>query len=65
MDILLAVSFFVHSTSTAGELFYMRSFLLSVSDPKSFEDLRTVVNIVHPTFKAACNALCLLEDDRY
>jgi len=56
--------FFVHPTSTAGELFYLWSFLLSVSDPKSFEDLRTVVNVVHPTFKAACNTLDLLEDDR-
>jgi len=56
--------FFVLSTSTAGELLYLRSFLLSVSGPKSFEDLRRVVNVVHPPFKAACNALGLPEDDR-
>jgi len=54
--------FFVHAT--AGELFYLRLLLISVSSPKSFEDLRTVENEIRPTFKDACNALGLLKDDR-
>ena len=53
--------YYIHHT--AGELFYLRLLLISVRGPKSFEDLRTVENVVHPTFKDACNALNLLEDD--
>jgi hypothetical protein len=34
-----------------------------IKGSKSFEDLRTVNGQVHPTFKAACLALGLLEDD--
>ena len=32
--------------------------------PKSFEDLRAVGSVIHPTLKATCGALGLLEDDR-
>ena len=54
--------YYVHAT--AGELFYLRLLLISVKSPKSFEDLRTVENVVHPTFKNACDALGLLKDDQ-
>ena len=46
-----------------GESFYMRTLLLHRMGKVSFEDLRTVENILHPTFKAACIALDLLESD--
>jgi len=46
---------------TAGELLYLR---LSVSSPKSFEDLRAVKNVIYPTLKVTCNVLGLLEGDR-
>jgi PIF1-like helicase len=48
-----------------GERFYLRLLLTSVPGPTSFEDLRTVNGVVHPTFKSACQALGLLEDDKY
>ena len=51
-----------------GERFYLRTLLIAVRGPTSFENLRTingvVVNgVVHPTFKDACRALGLLEND--
>jgi hypothetical protein len=53
---------------TEGERFYLRLLLHNVPGATSFEDLRTSNRgtpnaIVHPTFKAACEALGLLEDD--
>lgn len=32
--------------------------------PTSYEDIRTVANVQHPTFRDACFAMGLLEDDR-
>lgn len=54
----------VHFASpSAGERFYLRLLLSEVRGPQSFADLRTVDGRVHPTFKEACLALGLLEDD--
>ncbi|CDO77896.1 hypothetical protein BN946_scf184952.g8 [Trametes cinnabarina] len=47
----------------AGELFYLRWLLTIRTGATSFEALRTVNGIVHPTFHATCLALGLLEDD--
>lgn len=47
----------------AGELYYLRMLLNTIKGPKSFESLRPVRGQVHPTFKSACNALGLLQDD--
>jgi hypothetical protein len=52
-----------------GERFYLRLLLHNVPGATSFEDSRTSNRgtpnaIVRPTFKAACEALGLLEDDR-
>ena len=47
----------------AGELFYLRTLLTVVHGPKSFKDLRTVDDIEHGTYQAACIARGLLEDD--
>ncbi|KAF7127851.1 hypothetical protein RHSIM_Rhsim11G0017500 [Rhododendron simsii] len=46
-----------------GEKFYMRLLLTIVKAPKSFECLRTVDNVLHDTYKSACVAKGLLEDD--
>ena len=48
---------------SAGERFYLRTLLTIVKGPTSFQDLRTVDGYIHPTFKAACLARGLLEDD--
>ena len=46
-----------------GERYYLRLLLTVVRGATSFENLRTVDGVVYPTFKAACVALRLLEDD--
>jgi hypothetical protein len=43
-----------------GERFYLRLLLTVRRGPTSFEDLRTVEGVVHPTFRAACAAMGLL-----
>jgi len=46
-----------------GERYDLRLLLTVVRGATSFEHLRTVDGIVHETFKLACIALRLLEDD--
>ncbi|XP_058810119.1 ATP-dependent DNA helicase pif1-like [Phymastichus coffea] len=48
---------------TQLELFHLRLLLLHVKGAVSFESLRTVDNVIHPTFTAACLALGLIEND--
>lgn len=50
---------------TADEQFYLRTLLMVVKGPKSFEDLRRVPGQEEPllTYYAACLARGLLEDD--
>ena len=52
-----------HCSPVAGERFYLRLLLTVVRGPTSFEHLRTVNDILYPTFKQACIALQLLNDD--
>ncbi|KAI9082966.1 hypothetical protein K1719_035109 [Acacia pycnantha] len=52
-----------HSTPAQGELYYLRLLLTKVRGPKNYEDIRTVNQIVYPTFREACYALGLLDDD--
>ncbi|XP_026381746.1 uncharacterized protein LOC113276364 [Papaver somniferum] len=51
----------------SGELYYLRLVLTVVAGARSFKHLRTTMNSgvqeVHRTFKSACIALNLLEDD--
>ena len=49
---------------SAGERFYLRLLLITVPGPTSFEDLRTHDGIVHPTFRDACVARGLTEDNQ-
>ena len=46
-----------------SERYYLRLMLHNKAGATSFEDLRTVDGVVHPTFNAACRPLGLLEDD--
>ncbi|KAI8532731.1 hypothetical protein RHMOL_Rhmol11G0236300 [Rhododendron molle] len=51
------------ASPNCGETFYLRLLLTVVKGPKSYESLRTVNNVIHDTFKLACVARGLLEDD--
>jgi len=53
--------YFVHPT--AGERYYLRMLLNIICDAMSFESLRIVGEILYLSFKEACNALGLLQDD--
>jgi hypothetical protein len=53
-----------HCSPRDGERFYVRLLLTVRPGPTSFEDLRTINGELHPTFRAACAALHLLDDDR-
>jgi hypothetical protein len=48
---------------TDQERFCLRLLLTRVPGACSYQDLRTVRGVEHPTFNAACKALGLLEDD--
>ena len=51
------------ASPSSGERFYLRTLLTVKSGATSFADLRTVHGVEYNTFKEACNALGLLEDD--
>ena len=48
----------------AGELFYFRMLLPHQKGCRSFEEVRTVNNEIFSTYRAACQALGLLDDDK-
>ncbi|GFW51845.1 helitron_like_N domain-containing protein [Trichonephila clavipes] len=45
------------------ECFFLRMLLVNVPGPVSFQQLRTVNGVTHSTFRSACHALNLLEND--
>ena len=53
--------YFVHPT--AGEQYYLRMLLSIVRGATSFENLRTVDGFLYSSFKEACIALGLLQND--
>ena len=53
--------YFVNPSS--GERYFLRTLLTKGSGAMSFEDLRTYNGVVYDTFKAACIAQGLYEDD--
>ena len=48
----------------AGELFYFHMLLGHQKGCRSFIEVQTVNNIVLPTYRAACQAMGLLDDDK-
>ncbi|XP_071704044.1 uncharacterized protein [Rutidosis leptorrhynchoides] len=53
---------YVHPKS--GEAYYLRIMLNKVRGPTCYEDLRTIDGIIYDTFKEACYAMGLLDDDK-
>ncbi|KAJ1288125.1 hypothetical protein BS78_02G065900 [Paspalum vaginatum] len=54
--------YYAHPAS--GDRYYMRILLNMMKGCKSFKDIRTVNGVVHQTYKSACYALGLLDDDK-
>ncbi|XP_071739627.1 uncharacterized protein [Rutidosis leptorrhynchoides] len=54
----------VYSNPASGERYYLRMLLNIVKGPRTFEEIRTVDGTLHPTFKDACFAYGLVNDDR-
>ncbi|XP_019180459.1 PREDICTED: uncharacterized protein LOC109175614 [Ipomoea nil] len=46
-----------------GEIFYLRCLLNKIRGPKSYEDIRTVNGVQYDSFRDACYARCLVDDD--
>ena len=59
-----AIGRMFQASPSQGERFYLRLLLTVRAGPTSFEDLRTVEGVVHPTFRAAAAAMGLLLEDR-
>ena len=53
--------YYTHPLS--GENFYLRMLLNIIKGPRNFKEIRTVNNITYPTYKDACCALGLLDND--
>ena len=49
---------------TTSELFYLRMMLIACKGATSFEDIRTIENVLQPTYREACFAKGFLQDDR-
>ncbi|KAM3685737.1 hypothetical protein ACB098_11G143300 [Castanea mollissima] len=54
--------YYAHPAS--GERFYLRMLLNVIKGPRSFKEIRTINNVVYPTFRSTCYALGLLDDDK-
>lgn len=54
--------YYAHPTS--GERYYLRILLNIVRGPQNYEEIKTVGGVTHASFKQACNALGLLDDDK-
>lgn len=62
-DQVLGRVYTVHPNN--AECYYLRLLLHEVKGPTSFEDLKRVSGVVHPTFQSACRELGLLQDDNH
>ena len=58
-----AIGRMVYVPPNGGERFYLRTLLTVVKGPTSFAHLRTINGTLYPTFREACLACGLLEDD--
>ncbi|XP_044587019.1 uncharacterized protein LOC123266682 [Cotesia glomerata] len=62
-DHVLGRVYTVHPTNT--ECYYLRHLLHEVRGPESFTALRTIKDVIYPTFQEACRVMGLLEDDAH
>ena len=53
----------MHAFPSQGEIYYLCIMLKKKIGPTSYEDLRTVNNVIFNTYRDACYALGLLDDD--
>ncbi|CAH1426925.1 unnamed protein product [Lactuca virosa] len=53
-----------HVSPKSGDVYYLRILLNKVKGPTCYEDIRTVNGTVYDSYKDACYALGLLDDDR-
>jgi len=54
----------IHSVSpSVGEAYYLRILLNKVKGPKSYEEIKSFNGLTHDTFRQACYARGLLDDD--
>ena len=60
-DNVLGRIYTVHPKNS--ECYHLRLLLNEIKGPTSFQCLRTVGGVLHPTYKSACRALGLLQDD--
>ncbi|KAI9083809.1 hypothetical protein K1719_034277 [Acacia pycnantha] len=58
-----AIGRLMHAAPSSGEFYYLRILLTKVKGPSSYEAIRIIDGVVHPTYRAACIALGLLDDD--
>ena len=52
---------YIHPSSS--ELYYLRILLNVIKRSKSYDEIKIINSILHPTFRSACNTLGLLGDD--
>ena len=62
-DDILGRVYTVHPNNS--ECYYLRILLHEIRGPTSYEDIKTIDGVIHPTFQSACRALGLLEDDKH
>ncbi|XP_024014486.1 uncharacterized protein LOC112088437 [Eutrema salsugineum] len=60
----IAVGRLTYVPVSCGQLYYLRVLLNIRKCPKGFNDLKTVDGVLYPSYKEACYAMGLLDDDK-